>query len=399
MGSCREDGSQTLLGPAQEDERQPANKFQQWEIGATCKEKVFFLPGRCLTLRRFPSQEIFRTWQKMVLVTLQSLLALLWEGWWSGCLPVDFSNLNFTPFFLPINYPLAFSFCRCSQDILISGPWYSREIQLLGHYSEWTEEESFVRSHPPWPASWSCDKLIHPFILAPKWLAKTDLRPEKHRSGLSVTEDQVTEKELREGAGQAFENLFQVCSHVGYTSLGLCCSHPLGDWRVFLVKSTDCSADVQRASHTVLISCCRQCVGLHVQKPLKVFCALSIPTWIKLSWPHMKPICTLLCFIQCLLLPSLTLSPDAGSCQCLSGSRTYFTWQSPCRCRQGAFAKPISQFFFLFLLLHALLLNNFTFPWMLSVPDSAMILHVIVWGSQNVLKKLLCVLPCVGKHI
>lgn len=130
-------------------------------------------------------------------VTLQSLLALLWEGWWSGCLPVDFSNLNFTPSFLPINYPLAFSFCRCSQDILISGPWYSREIQLLGHYSEWIEEESFVRSHPPWPASWSCDKLIHPFILAPKWLAKTDLRPEKHRSGLSVTEDQVTEPAKR----------------------------------------------------------------------------------------------------------------------------------------------------------------------------------------------------------
>lgn len=259
MGSCREDGSQTLLGPAQEDERQPANKFQQWEIGANCKEKVFFLPGRCLTLRRFPSQEIFRTWQKMVLVTLQSLLALLWEGWWSGCLPVDFSNLNFTPFFLPINYPLAFSFCRCSQDILISGPWYSREIQLLGHYSEWTEEESFVRSHPPWPASWSCDKLIHPFILAPKWLAKTDLRPEKHRSGLSVTEDQVTEKELREGAGQAFENLFQVCSHVGYTSLGLCCSHPLGDWRVFLVKSRllcRCSESIPHCANLLLQTVC-----------------------------------------------------------------------------------------------------------------------------------------------
>lgn len=30
----------------------------------------------------------------------------------------------------------------------------------------------------------------------------------------------------------------------------------------------------------------------------------------------------LLCFDQCLLLPSLTLCPDAGSCQCLSGFKT-----------------------------------------------------------------------------
>lgn len=130
--------------------------------------------------------------------------------------------------------------------------------------------------------------------------------------------------------------------------LGLWCSHPLGDWRVFLVKSSGWSADVQRAFHTELVSCCSQCVGLHVQKTLEVFCALSIPAWLKTSRPHMKPTCTLCCFDQCLLLPSFTLSPDAGSQQCLSGSRTYFTWQSPCKCRRGAFAKPVPHPSFIF---------------------------------------------------
>lgn len=139
-----------------------------------------------------------------------------------------------------------------------------------------------------------------------------------------------------------------MCTHEGHTSLGLCCSRPLGDRRAFLGENSDWSADVQRAFHTALVSCCSQCVGLHVQKPLEVFCALSIPAWLKTSWPHMKPICTLLCFDRCLLLRALILSPDAGSCQCLSGSRTHFTWQSPCKCRHGAFAKPIlhPSFFF-----------------------------------------------------
>lgn len=48
---------------------------------------------------------------------------------------------------------------------------------------------------------------------------------------------------------------------------------------VFLGKSSDWSADVQRAFHAVLVSCCSQCVGLHVQKTLKVLYALSIPAW------------------------------------------------------------------------------------------------------------------------
>lgn len=127
----------------------------------------------------------------MVLVSLQSLLALRRMVNW-----MPSSRLfkpKFYPIFIPTNYLLAFRFCRCSQDILVSGPCYPGEIQLLDHCSEWTDKESLVRSHPPLPISWSCHELISPFILAPKWLVKTDLRPEKHKSPVSVIEDQETE--------------------------------------------------------------------------------------------------------------------------------------------------------------------------------------------------------------
>lgn len=72
----------------------------------------------------------------------------------------------------------------------------------------------------------------------------------------------------------------------------------------------------------------------------------------------------------------------------------------PLQVQTWSFCKAHPPPFFLFLLLHALLLNNFKFPWMLSVPESAVMfkLHAIVWGSRNVLKKLLCVLSSVGKH-
>lgn len=71
----------------------------------------------------------------------------------------------------------------------------------------------------------------------------------------------------------------------------------------------------------------------------------------------------------------------------------------PLQMQTWGFCKAHTPPFFLFPLLHAWLLNCFKFPWTLSVPDSAMMLHAIVWGSQNVLKKPLCVVSSVGKHV
>lgn len=67
----------------------------------------------------------------------------------------------------------------------------------------------------------------------------------------------------------------------------------------------------------------------------------------------------------------------------------------PLQMQTWSFSKACTPPFFPFLLLHALLLNHFTFPWMLSVTGSVMMFR----GSRNVLKNLLCVLSSVEKHM
>lgn len=141
-------------------------------------------------------------------------------------------------------------------------------------------------------------------------------------------------------------------------------------------KSSDWSADVQRTFHTALVSCCSQCVGLLVQKPLKVFCALSISAWLRLSWLHTKPICTLFWWVHA--PPCLDIVPWCWLLPMLAWLHDLLHLAEPLKMQTWSYCTAHTTFFFPFLLLHAFLLNHFTFPWMLSVPDSAMILHAIV---------------------
>lgn len=177
-----------------------------------------------------------------------------------------------------------------------------------------------------------------------------------------------------EVAGQAFDKLFQVCTCEGYTSSGIHCSHPLGDWRAFLVRTLQCLV-CRCAGSTPPLSCltlqpvhgtaCVKALKSHLCPQLShlikdILASHETHIHLTLFWSGLSPSC---------------LSPDASSCQCLSGSRTHLTWQGPRKCRQS-FGNTPTPPFFLFPLLHnterhALLLNASKFSWMLSVPESA----------------------------
>lgn len=201
-------------------------------------------------------------------------------------------------------------------------------------------------------------------ITVPSWLVRTDLRPEKHKSALSVPK-YVKVSLLMEVAGQAFDKLFQVCTCEGYTSSGIHCSHPLGDWRAFLVRTLQCLV-CRCAGSTPPLSCltlqpvhgtaCVKALKSHLCPQLShlikdILASHETHIHLTLFWSGLSPSC---------------LSPDASSCQCLSGSRTHLTWQGPRKCRHRALATPRLHLSFSFLsctiqkgMLYSLTLLNF----------------------------------------
>lgn len=109
---------------------------------------------------------------------------------------------------------------------------------------------------------------------------------------------------------------------------------------------------MQRSLHPAPASRCSQCVGLHVRKPLKGACALSIPTSLKTTWPYMKPVFTWHCFAQRFLLPFSYIFPWCQILPMPVWLQNSLNLTEPPQMQTQSFGKTLAPPFFLLPVLH-----------------------------------------------
>lgn len=141
-GGCSKDGSQALRM------RVKLPQISGTEIGTRYKEKRFFPEGvkhggRLGVPIPGDTQSLTENGPGLTLELVSPVLRRV--GWMAS------SRL-----FQPKLFRDSLLFCRCSQAVLISGPWSSRETKLPDCHLEQREEEGIFRSHPASLISWGC---------------------------------------------------------------------------------------------------------------------------------------------------------------------------------------------------------------------------------------------------